>query len=98
MSIPISSLPPDVVVLCDELHRLHGTAERNRLQLCDNALHALGYRWDWQPDGWIVHPVSPEQLPTEAWGVRAVAARFTAHELAALVRRFPAISRALAAP
>ena len=94
----MSSLPPDVVALCEELHRLRGTAERDRRLLCDNALHALGYRYDWQPDGWIVHPVLLEQLPTEAWGVRALAARFTAHELATLVCEFPALGRALAAP
>lgn len=94
----MTPLPPDVVALCDELHRLRGSAERDRLQLCDNALHALGYRFDWQPGGWIVHSVPPEQLPTEARGVRAVAARFSAHELAALVHRFPAIGWSLADP
>lgn len=91
-------MPPDFVALCDEIHRLRGTAERDRLQLCDNALHALGYRYDWQPGGWVVHPVPPEQIAAEVWGLRAVAARFTAHELAALVGRFPALARALAAP
>lgn len=94
----MTPLPPDIVALCDELHRLRGTAEHDRLHLCDNALGALGYRFEWMPDGWIVHPVSPKQLPTEAWGAWVVAGWFSAHELSSLVRRFPAIGRALADP
>ena len=93
----MTPLPPDIGALCDELYCLRGSAERDRLQLYDNALHALGYRHDWQPDGWIVHPVPLEQIAVEVWGVRAVAARFSAHELAALVREFPALGRALGA-